>query len=113
MPPPSAGSPSTPGSCGPPPPGSPPKGGGSPRPPCRSPARSARATPAGAADSRSPGFPAPPSPQPHLEKEPEMSLSNFNPPSPIAVTLDLYVADVHIVAADRADTIVEVRPSDP
>jgi len=42
-----------------------------------------------------------------------MSLSNFNTPSPIAVTLDLYVADVHIVAADRADTIVEVRPSDP
>ncbi|MFC1420118.1 DUF4097 family beta strand repeat-containing protein [Streptacidiphilus cavernicola] len=42
-----------------------------------------------------------------------MSLSNFNTPSPIAVTLDLYVADVHIVAADRADTVVEVRPSDP
>jgi DUF4097 and DUF4098 domain-containing protein YvlB len=42
-----------------------------------------------------------------------MSLSNFNTPSPIAVTLDLYVADVHIVASDRADTIVEVRPSDP
>lgn len=42
-----------------------------------------------------------------------MSLSNFNTPSPIAVTLDLYVADVHIVASDRTDTIVEVRPSDP
>ncbi|HEX6526900.1 MAG TPA: DUF4097 family beta strand repeat-containing protein [Streptosporangiaceae bacterium] len=42
-----------------------------------------------------------------------MSLSNFNTPSPIAVTLDLYVADVHIAAADRTDTIVEVRPSDP
>ena len=42
-----------------------------------------------------------------------MSLSNFNTPSPIAVTLDLYVADVHIVASDRTDTIVEARPSDP
>jgi len=42
-----------------------------------------------------------------------MSLSNFNTPSPIAVTLDLYVADVRIVAGDRADTVVEVRPSDP
>ena len=42
-----------------------------------------------------------------------MSLSNFNTPSPIAVTLDLYVADVRIVASDRADTVVDVRPSDP
>ena len=42
-----------------------------------------------------------------------MSLSNFNTASPIAVTLDLYVADVHIVASDRTDTVVEVRPSDP
>jgi DUF4097 and DUF4098 domain-containing protein YvlB len=42
-----------------------------------------------------------------------MSLSNFNTPSPIAVVLDLYVADVRIVAADRADTIVEVLPTDP
>jgi DUF4097 and DUF4098 domain-containing protein YvlB len=42
-----------------------------------------------------------------------MALSSFNTPSPIAVTLDLYVADVHIVASDRGDTIVEVRPADP
>jgi DUF4097 and DUF4098 domain-containing protein YvlB len=42
-----------------------------------------------------------------------MSRSNFSTPSPIAVTLDLYVADVRLAAADRADTIVEVRPSDP
>lgn len=41
-----------------------------------------------------------------------MSISNFNTPSPIAVTLDLYVADVHVVASDRTDTVVEVRPSD-
>jgi len=42
-----------------------------------------------------------------------MSRSNFDTPSAIAVTLDLYVADVRLAAADRADTIVEVRPSDP
>jgi DUF4097 and DUF4098 domain-containing protein YvlB len=42
-----------------------------------------------------------------------MSVSNFNTPSPIAVALDLYVADVHFAASDRTDTIVEVRPSDP
>ena len=42
-----------------------------------------------------------------------MSLSNFSTPSPVAVTLDLYVADVHLVVSDRADTIVDVRPSDP
>ena len=42
-----------------------------------------------------------------------MSLSNFNTPSPIAVALDLYVADVRFAVSDRADTIVEIRPSDP
>ena len=42
-----------------------------------------------------------------------MSRSNFNTTAPIAVTLDLYVADVRLAASDRADTTVEVRPSDP
>src|SRR6201986_1683599 len=42
-----------------------------------------------------------------------MSRSNFNTSAPIAVTLDLYVADVRLAASDRADTTVEVRPSDP
>src|SRR6266568_9229300 len=42
-----------------------------------------------------------------------MSSSNFNTPSPIAVALDLYVADVRFAVSDRTDTIVEVRPSDP
>jgi DUF4097 and DUF4098 domain-containing protein YvlB len=42
-----------------------------------------------------------------------MSLSNFNTLSPIAVALDLYVADVRFAASDRADTIVEIKPSDP
>ena len=42
-----------------------------------------------------------------------MSLSNFNTPSPIAVAFDLYVADVRFAVSDRADTIVEVSPSNP
>jgi DUF4097 and DUF4098 domain-containing protein YvlB len=42
-----------------------------------------------------------------------MSVSNFSTPSPIAVALDLYVADVRFAVSDRTDTIVEVRPSDP
>ena len=42
-----------------------------------------------------------------------MSLSNFNTPSPIAVALDLYVADVRFAVSDRTDTIVEVPPQQP
>ena len=42
-----------------------------------------------------------------------MSVSNFSTPSPITVAVDLYVADVRFAVSDRADTIVEVRPSDP
>ncbi len=42
-----------------------------------------------------------------------MPVSTFSTPSPITVTLDLYVADVRFVPSDRADTVVEVAPSDP
>jgi DUF4097 and DUF4098 domain-containing protein YvlB len=35
----------------------------------------------------------------------------FETPEPISVRLDLGVADVRMVAADRVDTVVEVRPS--
>jgi DUF4097 and DUF4098 domain-containing protein YvlB len=42
-----------------------------------------------------------------------MSPVSFATPSPIAVALDLYVADVRLDVSDRTDTIVEVRPSDP
>jgi DUF4097 and DUF4098 domain-containing protein YvlB len=42
-----------------------------------------------------------------------MSVSSFDTPSPIAVTLDLYVADVRFAVSDRTDTSVEVRPSNP
>src|SRR5665213_774471 len=34
-------------------------------------------------------------------------------PQPISVTAELGVGDIRIVASDRTDTIVEVRPSDP
>jgi Toastrack DUF4097 len=37
----------------------------------------------------------------------------FDTPEPIAVTIELGVADIHLVASDRADTLVEVRPTDP
>lgn len=37
----------------------------------------------------------------------------FTTPDPISVTIDLAVGDVRLVATDRADTVVEVRPSDP
>ena len=47
------------------------------------------------------------------QRNTEMSVSTFNTPSPIIVTLDLYVADVRFVPSDRADTVVEVSPSDP
>jgi DUF4097 and DUF4098 domain-containing protein YvlB len=42
-----------------------------------------------------------------------MSQSTFRTPSAITVDLDLYVADIRIAASGRADTVVEVRPSDP
>jgi hypothetical protein len=37
----------------------------------------------------------------------------FDTPEPITVLADLGVGDVRIVASDRADTLVEVRPSHP
>ncbi|WP_042383948.1 DUF4097 family beta strand repeat-containing protein [Streptacidiphilus melanogenes] len=42
-----------------------------------------------------------------------MSLSSFATPAPIAVVLDLYVAQVRLTASDHAETTVEIRPSDP
>src|SRR6266542_7009435 len=36
----------------------------------------------------------------------------FDTPEPISVTVELGVGDIRIVASDRTDTIVEVRPSD-
>jgi hypothetical protein len=40
-------------------------------------------------------------------------MSHFETPEPISAVLELRVGDVRVAAADRADTIVQVRPSDP
>ena len=40
-------------------------------------------------------------------------MPTFDTPEPISVSLELGVGDVRIEATDRADTSVEVRPSDP
>jgi DUF4097 and DUF4098 domain-containing protein YvlB len=37
----------------------------------------------------------------------------FETPEPISAVIDLVMAEVHISAGDRADTVVDVRPSDP
>jgi len=39
-------------------------------------------------------------------------MSHFETPKPISVLLELRVADVHVAAGERADTIVNVRASD-
>jgi DUF4097 and DUF4098 domain-containing protein YvlB len=39
-------------------------------------------------------------------------MPNFQTPEPISVTLELGAGDVRIAASDRADTVVEVRPSE-
>jgi Putative adhesin len=38
-------------------------------------------------------------------------MSTFSTPEPISATIDLVAADVRIIASDRQDTVVEVRPS--
>ena len=40
-------------------------------------------------------------------------MPRFDTPEPISVTLELSVGDVRLVASDRADTIVDVQPSNP
>ncbi|WP_322755684.1 DUF4097 family beta strand repeat-containing protein [Frankia sp. Cas3] len=39
-------------------------------------------------------------------------MPTFDAPEPISVTVELAVGDIRIVASDRTDTVVEVRPSD-
>jgi DUF4097 and DUF4098 domain-containing protein YvlB len=39
-------------------------------------------------------------------------MSVFATPEPISVTIELSVGDVRLIASDRTDTVVEVRPSD-
>lgn len=40
-------------------------------------------------------------------------MPTFDTPEPITATLEVIVGDVRVTAEDRADTVVEVRPSDP
>ena len=40
-------------------------------------------------------------------------MPTFDSPQPISATIDVVVGDVRISAADRVDTVVDVRPSDP
>ncbi len=40
-------------------------------------------------------------------------MPSFVTPGPISVTLEVGVGDLTVVASDRADTVVEVQPSDP
>ena len=39
-------------------------------------------------------------------------MRTFDTPRPITITVELNVGDVRVVAADRADTVVNVRPTD-
>jgi hypothetical protein len=39
-------------------------------------------------------------------------MPTFETPQPIAITVDVFLGDVKIIASDRTDTVVEVRPSD-
>ncbi len=40
-------------------------------------------------------------------------MPTFDTPEPILLTVELGVGDLRIIASDRADTVVEVEPSDP
>ena len=40
-------------------------------------------------------------------------MPSFDTPTPITATVEVAVGDVRVVAAERTDTVVEVRPSDP
>lgn len=40
-------------------------------------------------------------------------MPTFDTPEPISITVELGVGDLQITASDRADTVVEVEPSDP
>jgi hypothetical protein len=40
-------------------------------------------------------------------------MATFQTPEPISVKIDVVMGDIQVSAGDRADTVVEVRPSDP
>jgi hypothetical protein len=39
-------------------------------------------------------------------------MPKFDTPQPIAVTIELFIGHVEVIASDRTDTVVEVRPTD-
>jgi DUF4097 and DUF4098 domain-containing protein YvlB len=43
----------------------------------------------------------------------EQSMTTFETPQPINVTIDVAVGSARFIASDRTDTVVEVRPSNP
>lgn len=49
----------------------------------------------------------------HRTHEEGSAMPAFDTPEPITADIDIYVGQVRIHAGDRADTVVEVRPSDP
>lgn len=49
----------------------------------------------------------------HRTHEEGSAMPAFDTPEPISVDIQMYVGRVRIHAGDRADTVVEVRPSDP
>src|SRR4051812_10820431 len=50
---------------------------------------------------------------PPLHPRKDQVMPTFPTPAPIRATVDIIVGDVRIVATDRTDTVVQVRPSDP
>ena len=40
-------------------------------------------------------------------------MPTFDTPGPIAVSIEVGIGDIRVVASDRTDTVVEVRPTDP
>ena len=40
-------------------------------------------------------------------------MPEFDTPDPIAITVDVFVGKVTVIASNRADTVVDIRPSDP
>jgi len=40
-------------------------------------------------------------------------MPTFDTPEPISVSLRIGVGEVRVIASDRADTVVDVQPSDP
>ena len=58
------------------------------------------------------GRPGRPPQRPALHGMGAVAMAEFETPEPIEAVVELVVGDVRVAAGDRADTVVEVRPSD-